>query len=266
MTGAGVSFDLARVATLLADDGRAAVERHRLLMLMDLMASLPEPPDADTLFPRFSRLKDEFVVASHGRDGEELEERFLELYAHLHMHEAPYTAAEREQVDATGGYWSHAGGLSPILKAGSWIRPATVSVDLGAGNGLQALLMQKMYPHARSCQIEISSAMVDIGRRLQEWLEIPGPVVEWRVDDVVETALGGWDFVYLYRPVRPRGPGEAFYRRLASTLTREPAEVVVFSIADCLGDFLPAAFERFYCDGHLTCYRKPPRADAGLNR
>ena len=257
MTGRGLSLDLENVSALLSDDGRAAIERKRLISLMDLLAALPPPPDAAELFPQFSTLRNRLLAASRGDDGELLEERFLEFYAHLHMHEAPYTAAERQRVDATGGYWSHAGGLSPILKAGSWIQPGTVSVDIGAGNGLQALLMQKLYPHSRCCQIEISSVMVDIGRRLQDWLEIPETRVEWRTDDVLQTELGGWNFVYLYRPVRPVGPGEGFYTRLANALEKEPTEVVIFSIADCLGDFLPKTFNRFYTDGHLTCYRKP---------
>ena len=173
------------------------------------------------------------------------------------MHEAPYTRNERQRVDATGGYWAHAGGLSPILKAGSWITPTTPSVDLGAGNGLQALLMQRLYPHRCSVQVEISGAMVEIGRRLQYWLDIPDDRVEWRVDDVVETPMGGWDFIYLYRPVRPDGPGRIFYERLSTALAAEPGQVVIFSIADALGEFLPPAFETFYSDGHLTCFRKP---------
>jgi len=257
MPGSRRSLDPTHVVSVLRDDDRTEDERSRLVRLMELLTSLPDPPNAATLFPRFSALKDRFLAACDGNDGEGLEERFLELYAHLHMHEAPYTRRERRQMDATGGYWSHAGGLSPILKAGKWIRPETTSVDLGAGNGLQALLMQKLHPHALSCQIEISSAMVDIGRVLQDWLEIPEDQVEWRADDVLETPLGGWSFVYLYRPVRPSGPGLGFYRRLANALGTEPGEVVVFSIADCLGGFLPETFDRFYTDGHLTCYRKP---------
>jgi len=258
MSGSESPLDPHRVTALLRDDERTADERRRLVRLMELLASLPEPPTAATRFPRYSSLKARFLDACDGDDGDAVEECFLELYAHLHMHEAPYTRRERRRMDATGGYWSHAGGLSPILKAGSWIRPETRSVDLGAGNGLQALLMQKLHPHARSCQIEISSAMIDIGRSLQDWLEIPGDRVEWRADDVLDTPLGGWSFVYLYRPVRPHGPGVGFYRRLADALENEPGEVVVFSIADCLGEFLSATFDRFYTDGHLTCYRKPP--------
>jgi hypothetical protein len=98
--------------------------------------------------------------------------------------------------------------------------------------------------------------MIKIGRSLQRWLEIPDHRIEWRNEDVLETHLGGWNFVYLYRPVRPNGPGGSFYNRLAATLAQEPGEVVVFSIADCLGDFLPPSFSRFYDDGHLACYRR----------
>jgi SAM-dependent methyltransferase len=256
MPDRGPFIDRAKLSDLLDGDDRPLEERRRLIRLMDLFAGLSEPPGGDRRFPRFAELKEAFVEAAAGTDGEALEEAFLELYAHLHMHEAPYTPGERRRVDATGGYWSHAGGLSPILRAGPWIQPGTRSVDLGAGNGLQGLLMQKLDPHLVSCQIEISSAMIEIGRDLQGWLGIPEDRVEWRAHDVLETALGGWDFVYLYRPVRPVGPGHDFYTRLAATLAAEDHEVVVFSVADCLGDFLPESFDRFFSDGHLTCFRK----------
>jgi hypothetical protein len=256
MPGRAAAFDPQRAFDLLSGDGRIPGERRRLVALMELLAGLPPPPDPDRLFDRYEQLLADFLEACTGSYGELLEERFLELYAHLHMHEAPYTRAERRSMDAAGGYWAHAGGLSPILKAGAWIRPDTVSVDLGAGNGLQGLLLQRLDPHRRCVQVEISSAMVEIGRALQGWLGIPEDRVGWRVDDVLATPLGGWDFVYLSRPVRPTGPGAAFYRRLAEALAAEPVEVVVFSIADCLRGFLAPAFECIYSDGHLTCFRK----------
>lgn len=246
----------AGLESLVGDLDLTDEERRPLLRLMELILELPPPPCAEVDFPRYTELREAFARSCRGDNAEILEESFLDLYAHLHMHEASYTPGERRRMDEVGGYWAHAGGLSPILKARPWISPDTRSVDLGAGNGLQALLMQRLHPHRRSCQVEISGAMVEIGRRLQNWLGIPDDRIEWRVDDVLETELGGWDFVYLYRPVRPDGPGRSFYERLASTLDAEPGEVVVFSIADCLSDFLPASFERFYGDGHLTCYRK----------
>jgi len=250
--------DRTHLEALLGRLGLFPVEVPSLAELIELLTGLSDPPGADENFSRFRELQENVLTACTGDDPETLEERFLELYAHLHTHEAPYTRGERRSVDASGGYWAHAGGLSPILRAGPWLGPGTRSVDLGAGNGLQGLLMQKLHPHRSCCQVEISGAMVEIGRRLQHWLRIPPDRIEWRVADVMKTPLGGWDFVYLYRPVRPNGPGRVFYERLSEALAAESGQVVVFSIADCLGDFLPPAFDRFFSDGHLTCYRKPP--------
>ncbi len=237
-------------------------ERDRLVRLMRLLTRRPPPPDPDGYFPRYAELRQEFLAAIHGRDAELIEERFLDLYAHLHMHDAQYTPEERRRVDASGGYWCHAGGLSPLLKAGDWIRPDTVSADLGAGNGLQGLLLQLLYPHRLTIQVEISYRMVAVGRRLQAWLGIPNERLRWVVADVLQAAIPGVDFLYVYRPVRPDGPGRAFYRRLAAELEAADRPVVVFSIADCLRDFLTDRFEVFYGDGHLTCFRTRGAAES----
>jgi hypothetical protein len=158
-------------------------------------------------------------------------------------------------MDATGGYWNHAGGLSPILKAGPWIEPTTISADFGAGNGLQGLLLQVLYPHRRTVQIEISSRMASIGDMLREWLGVPREKVEWIVADVIGVPAAGYDFIYLYRPVRPEGPGRNFYTRFAREVESEARPPVIFSIADCLRDFLSERYQVFYGDGHLTCFR-----------
>jgi hypothetical protein len=192
-----------------------------------------------------------------GDNAEVVEEAFLELYAHLHMHESPYTMEERARLDETGGYWSHAGGIAPLVKAAPYIRSNTVSADYGAGNGLQGLLLQKLYPHRKTIQIEISSEAVDIGRRLQRWMDVDERSVEWIVGDVLDHPPVNVDFIYLYRPVRPVGEGTRFYETLADTVSQSPTEVTIFSIADCLKDFLPRDFERFYYDGHLSCFRGP---------
>jgi hypothetical protein len=98
--------------------------------------------------------------------------------------------------------------------------------------------------------------MVEIGKRLRRWLGIPGHRILWYVDDVMNASTEGVDFLYLYRPVRPDGPGRSFYERIAAELDAADREVVIFSIADCLRDFLSDAFESFYNDGHLSCFRK----------
>jgi len=246
-----------------ADDERTPAERAALVRLMRLLADRPPPPDPLGLFPRYAELHARFLAAAQGPDGDQLEERFLELYCHLHGHEAPYTAAERRRVDETGGYWCHAGGLSPILKAEPWVRADTRFGDLGAGNGLQGLLLQKLFPHRHTRQLEISSRMVDCGRVLQDWLEIPEGRVEWIVGDVLDAPIRDLDLIYLYRPVRPEGEGRRFYERLAVELDATDHEVVIFSIADCLREFLPADFAQFYGDGHLTCYRRGGPPDPG---
>ncbi len=230
-------------------------EREPLLRLMSLFAEQPPPPDPFGLFPEYDLLRSRFLHAVDRGENEAVEESFLTLYCHLHGYEAPYSEEERATVDRTGGYWCHAGGISPILKAAPHIRPETVSADFGAGNGLQGLLFQKLYPHRRTVQIEISSRMVEVGRELQRWLDIDEDRVRWVVGDVLDQEPVGMDFIYLYRPVRPEGEGVRFYERFAEALGREPREVVIFSVADCLGSFLPESFERFYTDGHLTCYK-----------
>lgn len=245
-----------QLRSLFHRDEWPASETARMIELMALFAHLPPPPDPQNLYPKYPILRDGFVQSIGSDDPEAVEEAFLNLYCHLHGHEAPYTPAERHRVDETGGYWCHAGGLSPILKAGNWIRPGTISADFGAGNGLQTLLMQKLYPHARTIQFEISSNMVACGKQLQNWLGIGEDRVDWIVGDVCDASPRGIDFIYLYRPLKPVGRGIGFYENFARELADSDREVVIFSIADCLKDFLPASFESFYNDGHLTCFRR----------
>jgi hypothetical protein len=244
------------LAHIFRDDDRPAVERDRLLALMDLFVSLPPPPDPYALCPDFVTLQAGFKESLAAGDADLVEEAFLNLYCHLHGHEAPYSRAERARLDELGGYWCHAGGLAPILKAGEHLGPEAVSADFGAGNGLQGLLLQKLYPHDLTIQIEISSRMVAWGQELQKWLGIARDKVKWVAGDVLEQSPLGIDFIYLYRPVRPEGKGRRFYENFSAALSGSDRPVVIFSIADCLAPFLGSGYEIFYGDGHLTCFRR----------
>jgi hypothetical protein len=245
-----------RLQRLPGQSEQPSEERERLIRLMCLFAELPDPPDPFALYPRYAELRDRFLGSLEEPDGEVFEEAFLLLYAHIHGYEVPYTPEERSRVVETGGYLSHVGGLSPILKAAPFIGPDTVSGDFGAGNGLQGLLIQKLTPHAKTVQIEISSRMVEAGRLLQRWLGIPEERVDWEVGDVSDVSPSEMDFIYLYRPLRPTGPGEEFYRSFAAQIGASQKPVVIFSIADCLRPHLSSDFEIFYADGHLTCFRR----------
>lgn len=246
-----------RLIHIFRDSDYPEGQLERLAKLINLFALLPPPPDPVGLFPDYERFKQQLLLQIDKGHAEQIEEALLELYCHLHGHEAPYTEQERCRIDRTGGYWCHAGGLSPILRAGDWIKGETVSADYGAGNGLQTLLMMKLYPHAKTIQVEISSKMVRAGMALQEWLGIEKAKVEWRTSDIFDVPAVGMDFIYMYRPVKPEGEGRRFYRKFADEISASKKEVVIFSIADCLRDFLPSDFEVFYTDGHLTCFRFP---------
>jgi hypothetical protein len=250
---------LSTLAADLAASGWDGNEARRVSRLVDLFLDLPAPPDAPCAFPGYTRLRDRLAEAVETEGPEEVEARILELYAHLHMNEAPYSPDERRRMDRAGGYWNHAGGLSPILKAGPWIAGHTVSADLGAGNGLQGLLLQALYPHARTVQVEISARLRDVGEGLREWLGIPRERVTWIVDDLLNGPAAGYDFIYLYRPLRPEGPGRDFYARFAREVESQPRPPVIFSVADCLRGVLSDRYEVFYGDGHLTCFRPVSR-------
>ncbi len=235
------------------------IERQRLARLVSLLASRAPDQEMRVIFPRHEELRDRLLEACSAGDRSSMaiEDAFLELYAYLHMHEAPYDPDERARVDASGGYWAHAGGLAPLLQAGRFLRPQSVSADLGAGNGLQCLLMQILDPHAATVQIEISARMVEIGRVLQRWLGIPDERVTWRVEDLVDADLAGFDVLYLYRPLRPdTEAGQSFYTRLAKAVAEHPRDVAILSVADALGPFLPPGFALVHDDGQLKCWRR----------
>ncbi len=204
-------------------------------------------PDFPYLFLKFSRDLD------HG-DPEIAEVTLTQLYCYLHGKDSAYSPAERQVFDTYGGYWCHAGGLSPLFRAGPYIIEQTRLADYGAGNGLQGLLLQSLYPHKRTFQIEVSGSMIERGKRLQALMGIPRDRVEWVHQNIMDVPPSDFDFIYLYRPVRPEGSGRKFYERFARGLDGVQHGITIFSVADCLKDFLDSSFEIFYDDGHLTCF------------
>jgi hypothetical protein len=243
---------IGKISDIVARSDWPEPEKPILMRLMMLFAKRSAPPDPFGMFSHYEALKQRFLEAVVTLDSDVTEETFLALYCHVHGYEAPYTRSERAELDRLGGYWCHAGGISPILKAAPFLTPQSVSADLGAGNGLQGLLLQKLFPHRLTIQIELSSAMVAAGKSLARWLDIPRDRVEWQVGDVRDFHPSRVDFLYLYRPMRPNGPGKAFYQALAARLDQISHPVTIFSIADCLAPHLSDAFRVVYTDGHLT--------------
>jgi len=183
-----------------------------------------------------------------------IENALLGLYVRLHGAGSGYSAYERKILVKRKGYSCHPGGLSALVRAVQFIRPDSIVADLGAGNGLQGLLLQCICPHRKTIQIEISSEMIRVGRIFQQALGISADRVEWVHDDIVNASIEEADFIYLYLPAKPLDGGKKVYEAVARKINAIKRPVVIFSIADCLAGFLAGHLDICYTDGHLTCF------------
>lgn len=234
----------------LASDVREVYGR-----LAHLLLTLPPPSDDLIRDPAVRR--EVALQALYSGDADAFDDALNALYAHLAIRSEEYTPTERDRVDAVGGYWAHAGGLTAVLVAARWTMRSTVAIDLGAGTGLQGLLLQRLAPHRLTVQVEISRSLVAVGRALQRWLGIPRDRVAWAVADVTDLRVRGCELVYLYRPVRPdHHAGGPFYDRLAADLRADTTTSTIVSVADALAPRLQPEFETVYADGQVTCLRR----------
>jgi hypothetical protein len=183
-----------------------------------------------------------------------LERAMLDLYVRLHGAGSTYSSQERKILTKRKGYSCYPGGLSPIIKAAQFIRPDSVVADLGAGNGLQGLLLQCVCPHKKTIQIELSSEMIRIGRIFQQALGFSADRIEWIHDDIVNASIEEADIIYLYLPAKPLECGKEVYEAIAHKISTMKRPLVICSVADCLAQFLDRRLSVFYMDGHLTCY------------
>jgi len=234
--------------------------QQKWLTLKRAMRILADDRKIRNHYPEIASAAIEMEASEGSSDEEQQELAFLNLYCQLHRAGSDYTRSERSRLDNKKGYFNHPGGISPLLKAEPFITPSTTSADLGAGNGLQGLLFQYLYPHRTTLLVELSAEMIRIGQYFQQLLGIADDRVIWIHDDIVNVSLSDIDFLYLYRPSKPIADGIELYRHLARCLRQHQRPLVIFSIADCLRDFLDADFEIFYSDGHLTCFRKADHA------
>jgi hypothetical protein len=189
-----------------------------------------------------------------------LESNLLNLYAQLHKAGSFYSPHERELLLEKKGYSCHPGGLSPLIKAAQFVRAESIVADLGAGNGLQGLLLQCLRPHRKTLQIELSSEMIRVGRIFQKALGISNDYIVWIHDNIMNASFETADFIYIYLPAKPLKGGREVYETIAHKINKINKPLVIFSVADCLANFLDRKFSVFYSDGHLTCFVNPKSA------
>jgi hypothetical protein len=229
-----------------------------LVRVGELFDSLALRPGIDAVVPSFTKFHRELLAARSGGDEDAAETALARLYCVVHGSGGAYAGGERAAFDALGGYWCHAGGLEPLHIVAPWIGPDTRLADYGAGNGLQGLLMQHLYPHRSTTLVELGGPMIEQGRRLQALLGIPDERVRWVHANILEVPPREFDLVYLYRPVRPEGPGRAFYEMFAREVSAVGHPVTIVSVADCLKDFLPASFRVVRDDGQVVVFANRP--------
>ncbi len=231
-------------------------EDDRMRSIAEALIEVGMDKTVRLMLPGIGPSMDNLVVALDGEDSPALESSLVGLYILLHNAGSWYVPEELEMLKKRSGYLNYPGGLLPIMMAEQYIKPETIVFDLGAGNGLQGLLLQRLYPHRKTVQVELSGEMIRVGRIFQCALHIGDDRVEWLNDDIVEVPLKPADFIYLYRPARPSGSGTEVYRRIAARVAESDRPLVIFSVADCLGRFLDRSLSVVYSNGHLTCFRR----------
>jgi len=213
-------------------------------------------------YPQCRKAGDGLGPALSSGQTDDLEHEVVRFYCLLHSADVQYSPEELSRLHDGGGYWCYAGGLDPLYRAGGFISEECRSVDLGAGNGLQGMLLQYLYPHRLTTQVELSGRMVCQGQKLRDWMGLSAERFEWIHGDIADVSPERFDFIYMYLPVRNDGRGSLFYSRFAKDLESVSHPMVIFSIADCFRSFAPTSFQVLHSDGHLTCYsnRQPEAA------
>lgn len=230
--------------------------RKQRLIVMESLLKIAADPVVQAEIPNLDYYVKNLRSVLRENNSSLLESCLLNLYAQLHKAGSVYSPYERALLLERKGYTCHPGGLSPLFKAAQFIKPETVVADLGAGNGLQGLLLQYLCPHQKTLQIEISSEMIRIGRIFQQALGISNNHIEWINDDIMNAPFETADFIYIYLPAKPLEGGKAVYEAIVDKISNMNKPLVIFSVADCLVKFLDRKFSVFYTDGHLTCFAK----------
>ncbi|HEY5998903.1 MAG TPA: class I SAM-dependent methyltransferase [bacterium] len=233
--------------------------RERVLARVGtLFDELAARPGVDEIIPSFTRLHRELQEARRSGDADRIEIALARVYCVAHGSGGAYSPADRSAFEALGGYWCHAGGLEPLHLIAPFIGPETRLVDYGAGNGFQGLLIHHLWPHRLTTMVELGGPMIEQGRLLQALLGIPADRVAWVHANILDVPPDEFDVIYLYRPVRPEGPGRAFYEMLAGGLDALRRPVTVVSVADCLRQFLRVPVRIHHDDGQVVVYTTSP--------
>lgn len=205
--------------------------------------------------PSGAKMAEHLMEFREAGDPSVRENALISLYNCLHAAGAVYKDHEEQTLNAWNGLGCIPGGLLPLFIVRHLIGPESVTADLGAGNGLQGLLIQALRPHQQTFLVEISESLIETGRIYQQALGFAPDRILWENGDIADTDLREVDLVYLYRPIRPQGEGNVLYKAVAQKLAENNRSVTVVSMADCLGRFLDESFKNIYSNEFVEIYR-----------
>ncbi len=218
------------------------------------LVSIASDPNVTAAFPFLKTSLFEYEKVDSG-DLIEREYRLLKLYLAIHNTGCDYSSSEADSLKDGAGITNLPGGMYPLIAAARLINENMTSMDLGAGNGLQGLLLQCLTPHRKTIQVELSTKMIEAGKLLHKALKIPQERVRWSAEDISEQRFGDLDFLYIYRPVKPHGEGKKLYEQVAGNLASLDKNITVLSVADCLGPYIKDSFSEFHSNEFFTIYR-----------
>ncbi|MBS3755607.1 MAG: hypothetical protein KGY56_07905 [Desulfobacterales bacterium] len=226
-------------------------------MIEDALMQIASDSAVARAVPRAGQLAESLFEARGSGDNSDRETVLINLYLCLHAAGAAYQQEESDTLAAWSGLDCLPGGMLPLMLARHLIGPDSVTADLGAGNGLQGLLLQRLCPHHKTRLLEISGRLIEMGRLYQQALNMDPQQVAWEHADVAQANFAGVELIYLYRPTRPGDNGNAFYRAVAEKLAAHDRPLTIVSMADCLAPFLDDRFENVYANEFLRIFRLP---------
>ena len=227
------------------------------LKIEDALLEIALTPEFQTIDPEVKEFRQRLVNArdKDDHDNNEIEEReyaLLKLYLSIHRLGTDYSSAESQHLTGTMGCKNQPGGLGPLILGAKFIKPHMTILDLGAGNGLQGLLLKRLSPHKLTVQAELSESLVLMGKRLQGALEMDN--IKWITDDIRNVDTKGIDMCYLYRPSKPGGHGNELNETIAQKLKAQGGPTVIISVADTLRKYLNTTFNIHYQNEDMTCF------------
>lgn len=219
-----------------------------------VLIKLASDPRVLRLDSKIGACVEDLLNSISSNDNEQREASLIDLYLCLHKAGASYNQCEQRLMDEKKGLKWLPGGIMPVVFASYIMKPQFTFVDLGAGNGLQGLMLQYISPHRLTRQIELSGSHLNTGRIYRKVLGIHETQVSFENADIFDSSFYGVDVFYMYRPARPMGEGINIYKNINAKLLALKNPFFLISVADCFEPFITMDYKVVYSNEFLKIF------------